>query len=404
MKVLQINCVNNVGSTGKIMTEIHSGLQEKGMESVICYGRGERVFEPNVYKTCGELYSKMNHLWANMRGQMYGGCSVSTARLINIIKKEKPDVVHLQCINGYFVNIYRLISWLKDAKIKTVVTLHAEFMFTGNCSHARDCERWKTGCGQCPQLKSEIHSYGIDGTSASWKKMRKAFEGFGKNLVVVSVSPWLMSRAKQSPLLAAAEHCTIFNGLDTKVFHRREISALRAKYPADKKIIFFATTYLTNTQSDIKGGRYIIELAKQLLCEDVMIVVAGRYDSNLDIPSNMVMLGHLADQNMLANYYSMADVTVLTSLRETFSMVTAESLCCGTPVVGFEAGGPESIALSEYSQFVPQGNVHALKQAVISMLEHEHDQEKISDKAIERYSGQGMVKEYIETYRNLMEK
>lgn len=404
MKVLQINCVHNVGSTGKIMSEIHLGLQERGMESVICYGRGKRVSMPNVYKTCGELYSKMNHLWANVRGQMYGGCSVSTVRLINIIKKEKPDVVHIQCINGYFVNIRRLISWLKNAKIKTVVTLHAEFMFTGNCSHARDCERWKIGCGQCPQLKSEIHSYGIDGTRASWKKMRKAFDGFGDNLLVVSVSPWLMNRAKQSPLLEKALHCTILNGLNTDVFYPRNIGGLREKFPADKKIVFFATTYLTNTQTDIKGGRYIIELAKQLLGEDIMIVVAGRYNPNLDYPANMILLGHLAEQEALADYYSIADVTVLTSLRETFSMVTAESLCCGTPVVGFEAGGPESIALSEYSKFVPQGDVEALKHALLEMLNTSWKRDEIGKKALDIYSGKQMVKEYVKVYQRFLEE
>ena len=41
----------------------------------------------------------------------------------------------------------------------------------------------------------------------------------------------------------------------------------------------------------------------------------------------------------LAEYYSLVDVTVITSFHETFSMVVAESLSCGTPIVGFKAGG-----------------------------------------------------------------
>ena len=55
------------------------------------------------------------------------------------------------------------------------------------------------------------------------------------------------------------------------------------------------------------------------------------------------------DQSELAAFYSLADVTLLTSEKETFSMVCAESLCCGTPVVGFQAGAPEGISLPAVS-------------------------------------------------------
>ena len=146
MKVLQINVVYNTGSTGKIMCDIRTVLEEVEIESVICYGRGPSVQEPNVYKTCPELYSKMNNLASRLTGLMYGGCLFSTSRLLSVIRKEKPDVVHLHCLNGYFVNIYRLIAWLNKNRIKTVLTLHAEFMHTANCAHAFDCEKWKILC------------------------------------------------------------------------------------------------------------------------------------------------------------------------------------------------------------------------------------------------------------------
>ena len=113
MKVLQINCVYKNGSTGKITYDIHTELLRQGIESVVCYGRGEVVNEPWVYKTCFELYSGVNHFFSNLTGVMYGGCFISTNMLISIIKKESPDIVHLQCLNGYFVNIYKLVEWLK---------------------------------------------------------------------------------------------------------------------------------------------------------------------------------------------------------------------------------------------------------------------------------------------------
>ena len=83
-------------------------------------------------------------------------------------------------------------------------------------------------------------------------------------------------------------------------------------------------------------------------------------------------------------------------------MVCAESLCCGTPVVGFKAGAPEMIAIPEYSRFVEFGDMDALDNAVPRWLESS-DVEKtsISVTAQQRYSRENMMKEYIEIYRGL---
>lgn len=401
MKILQVNCVYGVGSTGKLTADIHTELVRQGMESVVCYGRGKKIQESGVYKTCGEFYSKVNQVFARVRGQLYSGCLLSTRKLISVIEKEKPDVVHLQCINGFFVNIARLLEWLKENHVKTVLTLHAEFMFTANCGHARECERWKTGCGKCPQLRTDIKSFCLDGTRASWKKMEKAFRGFSEDLRVVSVSPWLMERARQSPFLADKKHCVVMNGLDVNVFRRREAGELRAKYGSETKIALFVTTYLTDDPYDLKGGRYVIELAGRLERSNVHILVLGNFDESLSLPSHMTALGRVEDQALLARYYSMADVSILASKRETFSMVTAESLCCGTPVVGFEAGGPESIALPEFSRFVPEGDVEALQKALLDMLERQIDRERLAGEAQECYSSRRMTREYIQVYEEL---
>ena len=178
MRILQINCVYGKGSTGRIMGDIHAYLRSQGHESLILYGRGDKTDDPDVYKTCGEIYAKANKLLCKLTGLMYGGCRLSTHRLIGYIKKLQPDVVHLHCINGNFVNIYRLIQWLKQSGIPTVLTLHAEFMHTANCVHAYECDKWETGCGHCPVYRRETGSLLFDRTAASWKWMRRAFDGF----------------------------------------------------------------------------------------------------------------------------------------------------------------------------------------------------------------------------------
>ena len=353
MKVLQVNSVYPLWSTGKITHDIHTVLLENQHQSIVCYGRGPQIEADGVYKICSERLSRINRAWSRISGIMYGGHLYSTSKLIRIIQKEKPDVVHLQCINNAFVNIYRLITYLNKHKIKTVLTLHAEFMYTANCGHALECERWKTGCGKCPRLKQETHSLGVDATAYSWHRMKKAFQGFDENLIVVSVSPWLKDRAAHSPILLGKRHEVVYNGLDTGVFHYWGEKGIRQQLGIqdNEKMVFHVTPNFTGNPQNLKGGIYVIELAKKM--PNVKFVVAGpTFGPSPQVPDNMVVLGPVEDSTYLSQLYSAADITILTSKKETFSMVCAESLSCGTPIVGFKAGAPEQISLSDYSNFV----------------------------------------------------
>ena len=112
MKVLQVNSVYPLWSTGKITHDIHMVLLQEGHQSVVCYGRGDDINNvPGVYKICSEKISRLNRAWSRLSGIMYGGHILSTRYLIQIIKKEKPDIVHLQCINNYFINIHASELW-----------------------------------------------------------------------------------------------------------------------------------------------------------------------------------------------------------------------------------------------------------------------------------------------------
>lgn len=402
MKVLQINNVYGVGSTGKLTQILHRALLADGIDSVVLYGRGSTAQEAQVDRMCSNLYGKANSLVARITGLPYGGCWWSTNRIIKRIKREKPDVVHLQCINGNFVNVYRLIAWLKDRGIPTVLTLHAEFMYTANCGHAFDCEKWKTGCGQCPRLYEATKSLLFDGTHRSYQKMLRAFSGFDRELNVVSVSPWLMERARCAPVLSGMNHTVILNGVDTEVFRRWEAAELYIKHNVkDQKVIFHATPMFRDTRDDPKGGWYLLRLAERMKNLPVLFLVAGKYELTGPVPKKVILLGEIQNQIQLAQYYSMADLTVLTSKRETYSMVCAESLCCGTPVAGFRAGAPEMISLPEYSGFVPHGDLDALEECVKHWIMKKGD---ITGRQIEKtakqvYAKEKMVRQYEELYR-----
>lgn len=95
MKILQINNVYDFGSTGKITRDIHHGLLERGYDSVVYYGRRYKTDDKNVHKICSEFYGKAQNGLYQITGIKYGGCYLSTSRLISAIKKEKPIVFYI---------------------------------------------------------------------------------------------------------------------------------------------------------------------------------------------------------------------------------------------------------------------------------------------------------------------
>lgn len=402
MKIMQINCTYRAGSTGKMMYDIHTYLVSNSAESFMCYGRGKRTEEKNVIKLCPEIYAKFQNLFSRISGLMYGGCLLSTNKLIRLIRRESPDIVHLHCINGYFVNVYRLIGFLKANNIKTVLTLHAEFMYTANCGHAYECDGWLKGCGSCPRLYSETKSLLFDRTADSFKKMKNAFDGFENDLRVVSVSPWLMERASRSPILKNMHHLCVLNGIDTETFYARDASFLIERFAErGQKLVLFVTAFFSDACDHPKGGAFLAELARRM--PDVKFLVAGKYSVSSHLPENIELLGNIDDMDLLSELYSAADLSLVLSKRETFSMPVAESLCCGTRVVGFFSGAPEMIAIPEYSRFVEYGNVDALEDAVRCTLAQETDSCAVSEVARKKYSAKIMASEYADIYGELYE-
>ena len=167
-----------------------------------------------------------------------------------------------------------------------------------------------------------------------------------------------------------------------------------------EKIILHVTPNFTTAAGHNKGGYYVLELARRMCNQPVKFVVIGNFE-RVEAPKNMIFIGRVNEQKRLAEYYSTADVTLLTSRRETFSMVCAESLSCGTPIIGFMAGGPERIALPDYSTFVEYGDIEQLLKAVEKRLELGKNR-NISSEAIKVYDQEKMVEEYIEIYKTMI--
>lgn len=406
MKILIVNIFAQYGSTGRLVWSIHQYLLKNGCHSLICYGRGERLDDPYLKKISYNIAAKFYALLTRFYGEPYNCSFLETYKLKKIIEKESPDIVHLHCLNCFYVNMYQLIDFLKKKKIRTVLTLHAETMYTGGCAHAYDCNKWKTGCGKCPNLWEATKSYFWDRTSSNWTKLYKVYEGF-ENLTVVGVSSWLSKRAQQSPMFKK-NIVTINNGVDSDIFHYTPICTTKEAF----KILHFKDNnkmvlHVNPTFTDpLKGGHFVIEFANKLIHEKVVIVILGYKGDTKTLPKNVLAFDLIKDTKVLAEIYSCADLTLLTSKRETFSLVCAESLCCGTPLIGFKAGAPEEIALKEYSEFVEYGDINNLYKAYLNWIDFKANNNalEISRVAINEYSSIKMCEKYQTLYKQLVLK
>ena len=399
MKNLQINCVYAIGSTGKIVEDITKYCTSKGDEVVALYGRQGKNITPNIIKVSLEIEAKVHSLISRFTGLDFGYSPLATRKVISIIESFNPDVVHLHCLNGHFINVYRLVSYLKKNNIPTVLTLHAEIMHTAGCEHAYECQKWIDGCHDCDRIKGYLTHYFRDDARYAYRKMQRAFEGF-INLSVVSVSDWLTNRAKLSCIFrqSNANFLTIENGLDLQSFHEVPLgeNPLKDKFEGKSPIVLHVTP---NFRHPLKGGKYVIELAK--IHPEWTFIIVG-YNGDGCLPENVITISHTHNKEELSFYYSIASVTLLTSKRETFSMVCAESLACGTPIVGFQSGGPESVFIGEYANFVEFGNIQLLDKAVSEIIVRNCMVDTSS--IYKRFTAERMVKKYRELYNDLVYK
>ena len=403
MKVLTVNCVYEIYSTGKIIKNIAELLSDRECDFFFCYEFGEKAVSDKAFRISGKYEYYFYYLWSRMIGLPYGTGYLSTIRLLKKIKKESPDIVHIHCPNANAVNIYWLLNYLKKKQMPTIITNHAEYFYTGNCAHAFECKGYLSGCTDCKEYKFQTCSWFFNRTHYAWERMKRAFDGFDR-LIMVAVSPWQEKRIRTSLIAGECKTAVVKNGIDTEhTFYYQENVCLDKKHK-EAKILLHVTAHFSDKIEDPKGGYYIIKLAEKL--PDIHFIVVGPSDIEMEqMPRNIELAGLIKDPSLLAQYYSLADLLVMTSRRETYGLTCAESLSCGTPVVGFKNGGTETIAFPEYSCFVDYGNVDALAETVKLWIERKGSiYRELEQKAKEAYSDKNMAMEYYKLYNQVLGK
>lgn len=398
MKVLLIDVNYKNSSTGKIVYDLAKWLIDDGYFAKVLYGRGQKSSDEVGVKISSTLEVYFHALMTRLTGLTGFFSFFATRRIIRSIVKFNPDIVHLHELHGYYVNFGKLVNYLKSKNIPVVWTFHCEFAYTGKCGYSYECEKWKTNCRNCPQLKEYPSSIYFDFTNQMhyWKK--KDFSNFS-NLVITTPSKWLEGRVRQS-FLKDRDIRVVYNGIDVDaIFRPTDGNDLLVKYGLMNKKIALAVA--PDIMSERKGGQWILELA-QRFDDSYSFIIVGVTAPIKNLPPNVVAISKTNSQIELAKFYSIADVLLLTSQKETFSLVTAESLACGTPVIGFDSGAPVEVAPTGYGHFVPYGRIDLLAQAVNNFFDGKlemYDSNSCREFACKNYSNRTMYRDFLSIYK-----
>jgi glycosyltransferase involved in cell wall biosynthesis len=360
MRVLEINTVCSYGSIGRISTELARMLEKKGDECLIAYGRGGRPDGVQSFRF-GSRWSVYLHVAMSRITDRHGYYSKqATRQLIRKIREYDPDLIHLHNVHGYYVNLELLFTFLRQYGRPVVWTLHDCWSYTGHCAYysAAECDRWRTVCGHCPQKRAYPGSIFLDHSKVNYQKKREWFTSV-PNLQLVTPSEWLKKEVEHS--FFSGTPCEVIpNGINLELFRPVE-SDIKQRFGIGNRRLLLG---VANIWDERKGLQDFIALSSQLSPEYQIVLIGLARAQIADLPKNILGLERTQNTEELAAWYSASDIYINTSIEETMGLTTAEAICCGTPVIAYDATAIPETVKDGCGIVVEAGNVGAVVSAV----------------------------------------
>ncbi len=396
MKILMINVVCGIKSTGRICTDLARSLQAQGHEVKIAYGREEvpEEFTPMAVPI-GSKWGTYAHGVKALGLDGAGlGSKQATKAFLSWVREFDPDIIHLHNLHGYYIHVPTLFAYLKTANKKVIWTFHDMWPFTGHspaCDQA-DCEKWLDGCGGCP-MKGEYPRSLTDFSRRNWKWKRKAFLGV-PNMTLVSPSAWLWGLTGRS-FMGEYPMRVIRNGIDVSHFQPTP-SGFREKYGLEGKKLILGIA--GNWHDTRKGFPDFMKLAARLPENCHIVMVGVPEDLKSQLPSNVLGLGKTNSIQELAEIYSAADVFLNPTYSDNFPTVNLEALCCGTPLLTYHTGGSTETVKEGCGAVAEQGDLDQVLELLPACMAQKAF---VTEKAWvfrELYSKEKMVSYYEKLY------
>lgn len=419
MKILQINhTYRNGGSTGRIAYDLLLTQRMKGIDGFVVYGYPDGE-GGDAYSLCLQrniFRRKINILRTRLFGAHGFYNEHETIVLIHKIEELNPNIIHLHNIHNHYVHVGRLFDYIKMHHIPVVWTLHDCWPFTGHCAYFdySNCEKWKTMCHDCSQLKEYPPTWFFDRTSRNYRDKRDAFCGV-ENLTLVTPSKWLADMTCDS-FLGEYPVEVINNGVDTQSFFPQN-EKLKSRIDIEGKKMLLAVASKFERR---KGIEFLLQLP-HLLCDDEALVLVGLDERQKRIFANegCIVMGRTNNIEELVAFYSAADVFINPTLEDNFPTTNIEALACGTPVVTFNTGGSvesvldgediisdNGITYSSVGAVVPKSDLPSMLRAVREIMAKGKAAYSTAcrKKAEERYDKNKQYMKYIELYNKVCAK
>lgn len=405
-KLLQINPVIRTNtSTGRIMQEIGELAMANGWESYVAYSGGRDGVKPcrsKLMPVGGKLDVAFHGLWTRLTDRHGLASWFATKRFISEIKELKPDVIHIHNIHGYFLNYKMLFDYLKEADIPVIWTVHDCWLYTGHCYYYSSigCDKWMSGCGNCPQRTAFPASWFIDRSKQNLKDKSETFNSIKDKLTIVPVSEWIRGEMSRS-ILQNCHYQVIHNGIDLNVFDvQPDDKAVREKYGLGDKHIILG---LASIWSKEKGWDDFMEMSKMLNEDEVIVMVGVTEEQQKRLPANVVGIRRTENVRQLAELYSSAVAFVNPTWQDNYPTVNLESIACGTPVVTYRTGGSIEAVTEKTGYVVEQGDVKGLLEAVRE-IERKGNLEYKADcraHALANFRKEDRYADYLKLYEDL---
>ena len=401
MRVLQINAVYGIRSTGRIVLEIEKHLIDSGHKSNVAYS--EAPYNNTGYKIGGKFGKKVHGLLSRITGLQGYFSTVPTRKLLKFIKKNNPDIVHVHNLHSNFINMGMFFDYLAKNDIVTIITLHDCWFYTGGHTHYVKDEfyDWRDGFSKCNKNKKKMgnSSWFFDKSEKIFNDQVKWFTQIPR-VAFVGVSNWITNEAKQSNVTDGSHVQTIYNWVDLEIFHPVNNPTLKDKLNIQNKFIILG---VASGWSNNKGLDKFLELAKYLRSDEIILLV-GKVNNDINLPNNVMNIPETHDLNELVKYYSMADIFVNLSLEESFGKVSAEALSCGTPVITINSTANSELVGDGCGYVISKWDINHILNKIHVLRENgkESYTEKCIEFAQQNFNSRNNMEEYLHLYEKLL--
>jgi L-malate glycosyltransferase len=286
-------------------------------------------------------------------------------RLRDIIKKEKPDIVHTHNVDAYEYGV--LAGWLADVK-KIIHTAHGKSVKNS-------------------RLRENTY--------------HKFISIFLDKYITVSYD--LGKYVKKNWCLSDKKIHVIHNGVDCNVY--KKIKADRqflSKYGIKKND--FVVGIIAGLRK-VKNHRCLIKAVKKYPEIKLLIVGDGSEKENikkmiekLNLKKNIIMLGNRKD---IVKIFNVIDVNILCSHSECLSMTLLEAMACGIPSIVTDVGGNKEVIANGINGFLIKNDYNELSEKIKLLKNNKKLREKMSKecmKKVKEFSIKKMIEEYEKVY------